>query len=201
MRAASRRGRRRAGRPRSRACRGSRRRSSRRTRRARAAAPRGVTTGTRGPSGSRARWRSRSATLTSASASRKWLITLTHASFTCTEMPPTIASHQNSPNRIHASRTRSRRRGRSWYAASTVSASGMPIEPGEDAVDLLDRGVVRRHAHELGRAAVRPVAAPEARVGEAHDRAAHDDRDEQHDVERREPAEGTPPTRGARASG
>ena len=56
-----------------------------------------MTTGHARPVGlARARWRIRSATLTSASASRKWLITLTHASFTSTEMPPTIASHQNS---------------------------------------------------------------------------------------------------------
>ena len=148
--AASRRDRRRAARRRSRACPGSRppivhtyttahERSARAARRS----------GTRGPAASPARWRICSATLTSASASRKWLITLTHASFTSTEMPPRIASHQNRPNRIHASRTRSRRRGRSWYAAITVMRERDADQAREDPVDLLDRRVMRRDAHEL----------------------------------------------------
>ena len=116
-------------------------------------------------------------------------MTLTHASRTFTEMPPSTASAQNSPNRIHASRTRSSRRGPEAVRAEQRERDRDADRAGEDAVELFDRGVMGRDVDELGRAAVRPVGAAEAGVREAHDRAAHDDRREQHHVDERQAAQ------------
>ena len=62
-------------------------------------------------------------------------------------------------------------------------------QPGEQAVELLDRLVLRADADEVVGVAVRPVGAAEPRVGEPDDRAAHDDDREQDEVHQREATE------------
>ena len=56
-------------------------------------------------------------------------MTLTHESFTFTEMPPSTASAQNRPNNTQASLMRSVRRGTLQYAPRSASAIGIPIAP------------------------------------------------------------------------
>ena len=150
----------------------------------------GATTGTRGPSGSRARCRHPQR---DAHEREREQEVAHHAHPRELHLDRDAAEDRLAPEEPEEDPRRAARgRGAGVGAGtrpSTVRPSGIPIGAREDAIDLLDRGVVRGDAHELGRAAVGPVAASEAGVGEPHDRAAHDDRDEEHEVHGREPAE------------
>ena len=127
-------------------------------------------------SGSPARCTSVTAVATSASDTSMWPCTATGLRSTSTVIPPSTIWASTPPTSPTASHVRSRRRGHAHERTEHGEDDGDADDAGEQAVELLDRGVRARDVDELAGAALRPVATPEAGVGEAHGCPRDDDR-------------------------